>query len=67
MKKLSKALKRAVERRRAKKVKELSKLSQEARIAALKAELEAGVTPEQAERDKRFLEEQDDQNDNGTK
>ncbi len=54
-------LRKAVDRLRLRKqVRELRRTSQEARIAALRAELNAGVTPEQAARDKRYLEGKDD-------
>jgi len=54
-------LRNALERlRRRKLARELRRTSQDARIAALRAELDAGVTEEQAERDKRFLEGKDD-------
>ena len=43
---------------------ELRGMSQEAILATLQAELDAGVTPEQAERDRRYLE---GENDNGKK
>jgi hypothetical protein len=49
-------LRSALERlRRRKDVQELRQSSQNARIAALRAELDAGVTEEQAERDRRYL------------
>ena len=49
-------LRSALERlRRRKDVQELRQTSQDARIAALRAELDAGVTEEQAERDRRYL------------
>ena len=49
-------LRSALERlRRRKDVRELRQSSQNARIAALRAELDAGVTEEQAERDRRYL------------
>ncbi len=54
---LTKGLKQLRDR---KQVRELRQTSQDARIAALRAELNAGVTPEQAKRDKRFLEGSDD-------
>ena len=41
--------------RRRKQVRELRRTSQNARIAALRAELDAGATEEQAERDRRYL------------
>jgi hypothetical protein len=50
-------LRKALERRRhGKQVRELRQASQDARIAVLRAELDSGVTPEQSERDKRYLE-----------
>ena len=58
---LRRTLRKALEhRRRRKRVQELGRVSQEARIAALRAELNAGVTREQAERDRRYLEGEDD-------
>jgi hypothetical protein len=57
MKWLSRILRNALEPlRRRKQVRELRRTSQDARIAALRAELDSGVTPEQAARDKQFLE-----------
>ena len=58
---LRRTLRKALERlRRRKRVRELRQTSQNARIAALRAELDSGVTPEQAERDRRYLEGDDD-------
>jgi hypothetical protein len=54
-------LRKALERLRGRKrARELRQTSQEARIALLRAELESGVTEEQAERDRRYLEGKDD-------
>lgn len=54
---LRKALETLRHRKRAR---ELRRMSQDARIALLRAELESGVTEEQAERDRRYLEGDDD-------
>lgn len=57
---ISRILRKAFSRfRHRKEVQELRRTSQEARIAALRAELGSGVTPEQAERDRKFLEGED--------
>ena len=58
---LRRTLRKARERlRHRKQVRELRRTSQGARIAALRAELDSGVTPEQAERDRRYLTGEDD-------
>ena len=53
-------LRKALERLRGKRARELRRTSQDARIALLRAELDSGVTEEQAERDRRYLEGEDD-------